>query len=250
MNPAHARLPAGQVHFLLGAMKCGTSSLYVSLKSHPGVCRSRVKEPQFFSHEKIFRRGPDWYLDQWPDWNPDVHQVALDATTSHTKFPWFPRSPARIQAFNPAARLIYLVRDPFERLQSHYRMSLALGWNLTPLDRGVDPYALAISLYDSQLRRYREYFRREALLVLDLADLSARPAHTLSRICDHLNLPGSPGLSLGKVHVSEEEYPSAASPDRYTLMGKNRDQAWRTLAPDMKHLQREYGIDIGRWGFP
>ncbi len=269
-----ARLPAGRVHFIIGAMKCGTTSLQASLMSHPQVCPSRTKEPEFFSQDKVFRRGVDWYREQWPDWNAEIHDVALDATTSYTKSPRFPCPSGRIHEFNPAAKLIYLVRDPFERIKSHYMMSFANDWKLTPLDEGVDPFALAVSRYYYQLQRYRDYFRREAILVIDLADLSGDPAKNISRICDHLNISSSIGLSLEKLHSSDEEYlarcldnyllsrgmPECAAPDtikelsgaasaRYTLNGKNRDQVWRMLATDTKNLRREYGIDVSRWGF-
>jgi hypothetical protein len=197
----------------------------------------------------VFGQGLDWYLDQWPDWNADIHDVALDATTSYTKSPCFPRSSRRIHQFNPAARLIYLVRDPFERIKSHYRMSLAKDWKLTPLHQEVDPFALAVSRYHFQLQRYREYFPREAILVIDLADLSENPAKNISRICDHLNIDSSIGLPLRNVHSSDEDYPLSVESARYTLSGKNRDQAWRALATDMKNLEREYGIDVNRWGF-
>lgn len=248
-----ARLPSDRVHFLIGAMKCGTTSLYASLKSHPAVCPGRVKEPQFFSHDPVFRRGPDWYRSQWPGWNPEIHAVALDATTSHAKAPCFRHSPRRIHQFNPTAKLIYLVRDPFERIQSHYRMSLAKDWYLLPLDQGVSPLALTISRYYFQLQRYREHFPKESILVIDLADLSENPERNLSRICDHLNIAGSAGLILDKRHSGEEyraQCPeSGAASERCILSGKNRNQILRSLEADMKNLQREYGIDVSRWGF-
>ena len=46
---------------IIGAMKCGTSSLHEQLALRPGIFMSRPKEPNFFSDGSNFERGLDWY---------------------------------------------------------------------------------------------------------------------------------------------------------------------------------------------
>ena len=241
--------PNNHIHFVIGAMKCGTTSLHASLNSHSQICVPLIKEPGFFSRDTVFRFGVDWYRRQWPEWNSEVHTVALDSTTAHTKAPRVLHPPERIHAFNPTAKLIYLVRDPFERIRSQYMMSLAKNWALMPLEQGVDPFVIDVSRYYYQLQRYRKYFAKEAILVIDLADLISAPTRNLSRICEHLGISGASELSMKKRHVSADHYAMGAGATRYTLDVKNRNQIWRELAADMKSFQQEYGINVSRWGF-
>ncbi|MCH9035408.1 MAG: sulfotransferase [Planctomycetes bacterium] len=37
--------------FIVGAPKCGTTSLYEYLRQHPEVFMSRIKEPHFFGRD-------------------------------------------------------------------------------------------------------------------------------------------------------------------------------------------------------
>ena len=46
---------------VIGAMKCGTTSLYRYLQQHPEICMSRTKEPNFFVREKNYDKGIEWY---------------------------------------------------------------------------------------------------------------------------------------------------------------------------------------------
>lgn len=48
---------------IIGAMKCGTTTLYVK---HPSIVRAKTKELHFFDVEKEFRKGLDWYKSQFP----------------------------------------------------------------------------------------------------------------------------------------------------------------------------------------
>ena len=48
--------------FIIGAMKSGTTSLYVYMKSHPEIFMSPEKEPMHFSNEENWTKGNDEYL--------------------------------------------------------------------------------------------------------------------------------------------------------------------------------------------
>ncbi|MDP6909848.1 MAG: hypothetical protein QF371_10095, partial [Flavobacteriales bacterium] len=66
---------------IIGAMKCGTSSLYAYLVKHPAICGCKVKEPDYFSSDTEAA-----YLDLFPELN-EGHKYVLDASTSYTKYP-------------------------------------------------------------------------------------------------------------------------------------------------------------------
>ena len=60
---------------ILGGMKCGSTSLYDYLVTHPQVAQCRVKEPNFFSVPK--GRGSEHYAALWRGFDPARHRVAL-----------------------------------------------------------------------------------------------------------------------------------------------------------------------------
>ena len=49
--------------FILGAAKCGTTSLYEALKKHPEIYLSATKEPRFFCNDEVFEEGIEHYAN-------------------------------------------------------------------------------------------------------------------------------------------------------------------------------------------
>jgi hypothetical protein len=68
---------------------------------------------------------------------------------------------------------VYVVRDPIDRIRSHYQTRLTEGTERDPIDRAVreNPIYLDYSRYAMQLDRYLEHFPREQLLVITAEDL-------------------------------------------------------------------------------
>ena len=96
---------------VIGAERCGTSSLHRYLRSHPQVFMSKKKELNFFVAEREWRRGRSWYERQFPADAP----VRGESSPAYTAYPVFSGVPARLAALVPDAQLLYLVRDPVER---------------------------------------------------------------------------------------------------------------------------------------
>src|SRR5215207_2554839 len=95
--------------FIIGAAKCGTTSLWLYLNQHPQIAFSIEKEPAFFVR--------DDYLDHL-DWYESLFEEATvvgEASTLYTTFLVHVDVPARIHGMVPDAKLIYMVRDPVER---------------------------------------------------------------------------------------------------------------------------------------
>jgi hypothetical protein len=99
---------------ILGAAKCGTTSLHGWLSQHPQILMSSPKEPVYFELE--YEQGPRFYRSTYfSGW--DGRQLLGDARTANLFFPWVP---ARIKESNPEAKLIILVRNPIERCLAHW----------------------------------------------------------------------------------------------------------------------------------
>jgi Sulfotransferase family len=171
--------------FIIGAMKSGTSSLHEYLRQHPDIFMARFKEPQYFApHTTRWGQrwgqgqpyphpGIEWYLDLFRDAG-DV-RYAGESSVSYTAAPWVTGCEQRIHAFNPEARLVYIMRDPVERAISHYWHFVNDGReDLTPLDavRRKEDY-VARSDYARQLQPYIDTFGRERIFTLSLEELEA-----------------------------------------------------------------------------
>jgi uncharacterized protein with GYD domain len=104
---------------ILGAPKCGTTALSEYLREHPRVFVSRPKEPHYFCD--------DWDYYYAPGERTQEHYLHLfdDATDDHLAIGeasvWYLYSTTaarNIAAFDPAMRVIVMVRNPVELVPS------------------------------------------------------------------------------------------------------------------------------------
>jgi sulfotransferase family protein len=242
------RLPT---FLLIGAMKTGTTSLYHYLRAHPQVFMPELKEVMFFDARHRWDRGLEWYADQFAPADPDA--VALgEASTSYTKFPVVQGVPERIASVIPDVRLIYIVRDPIERMRSHYLYALSRGKESRPIERAFeeDPSYLDISRYAMQLGRYEPYFPREQLLLLESRDLKHRRAETLRSVFGFIGVDETfvPRVIDREFYRSDERrMPGAYAPALRRVPGL---RALTRRAPErLRAFARRAGserVDVGR----
>jgi hypothetical protein len=181
--------------FIIGAMKSGTTSLHEYLDTHPQIAMSREKEPGYFVEELSLRKGEDWYLSLFEQ--DARYQYVGESSTHYTKLPLYRGVPERLFRFNPDARLIYIMRDPFDRVISHYWHAVRdvhHGGELRPLLKAVQecPDYLCFSDYAMQLEPYIERFGKNAIFTLSFEALVEDPQHQLDRIYRWLGLPTYP----------------------------------------------------------
>ena len=195
--------------FIAGVQKCGTTTLHHYLAQHAALAPPAIKEPHVFDDEQR-----DWSV---PDYRPlhalypapDPARLRFEATPISL---FWPPALERIHAYNPAARLIVILRDPVERAWSHWCMEYARGWDDLPFAEAIragrtrlpphDPTAPAWRVfsyiergrYAAQLARARALFGAERILLLTLADLARDPGATLARVADFAGIPPFPPI--------------------------------------------------------
>ena len=175
---------------VIGAMKAGTTSLHSYLDLHPDIVMSSDKEMRFFT-------DPDCrsWLGRYQDYFRAGVRYRGESTPQYTKWPLFPGVADRLAELAPDARLIYLVRDPIDRLVAEFVEEATWGVMTGDLeDHLVDAEAphnplVATSRYATQLREFRRTFDPARILVVDLDALAARPDETLAGVFDFLGLP-------------------------------------------------------------
>lgn len=173
---------------IVGAPKCGTTTLYQYLLRHPGVFMSTPKEMSFFSKPEVYARGFDWYGQLFADARDD--QLCGEASTTYARWPTFEGTADRMAAAIPDAKLLYLLRNPVDRLYSFYahRMREQVTADIETFLRET-PEAVHSGLYRSQVDELLRRYPREQLHVLLLEDLKADPGGELERVRGFLGLP-------------------------------------------------------------
>jgi hypothetical protein len=176
--------------FLIGSMKCATTSLHNHLAKHPQIFMTRDpwKEPAYFVEELNWTKGEDWYRGLFQDAGNAVYRG--ESSTDYTKYPYYQGVAERIARFSPDARILYLVRDPVERAISHYWWEVQ--WSAEGRDMLTAMRAASIirdvSYYALQLRQFLSHFGQDRMCVLTTEELSAAPAETLRRVFDWLGV--------------------------------------------------------------
>lgn len=172
---------------IVGAQKCGTTSLARQLAQHPQVCFCRIKEPGFFN------RTAGWQA-QLADYHalfaPEPHQLCGEASTMYTFLPEWPDTHHRLYAYNPDLKLIYMMRQPVERIISNYAHRLVRKTVDAPPETAVfsDPAYINRTRYSVQIKPYLELFPRENVLLLIFEEFVADQRSTLAQIARFLQI--------------------------------------------------------------
>jgi hypothetical protein len=269
---------------VIGAAKCGTTSLHEYLDLHPAVSMSQEKELNFFVADKNWSRGLDWYQQQFPD-----APVRGESSPAYTAYPLLPGVPERMAATIPNARLVYLVRDPIDRIVSHY-VHRTVNWpNMGSLEDALDDahvreWLVTPSYYWQQLEQYLRHFPRDRILLLDSDELRASRDEVLYRVFAFLGVDASfrtpeferahnaatgrtRRTSTGEVVSSiltrtlgaqgsravRERAPAAlksrfrAETEPPTMRQAQREELAAELAPEVERLRAETGLAFAGW---
>jgi hypothetical protein len=176
--------------FIIGSARSGTTSLYVYLDQHPEIFFSAIKEINFFSNPEIWKKGFKWYEGHF-DNAKNVSAVG-EASTSYTASPFLKEAPQRIANYRSDAKLIYIVRDPINRLISHYMHRVHRGVEKRPFSevvKNIEHESTAWQgRYNYQLEQFLKLFDREQILILSFDDLQKSSQRVVSDIFSFLGV--------------------------------------------------------------
>ncbi len=216
---------------VIGAQKSGTKALRRYLVQHPQVKQTaRVNELHFFDHDAESVRGLEHYHRYFPlPFQLKAGRVAFDNTPDYLATPYVAQ---RIHAYDPAIKLIAVLRHPVKRAFSAWNMYQQQGVesrdfptcvreDIARIEAGDESlYASPVGhgLYVAQIERYLRYFDHAQLLILRSADLRNATQDTLDRVTDFLDLPRYtwPAEQLEPVHV--RQYEQGMDPETRALL--------------------------------
>lgn len=190
---------------IIGAQKCGTTSLAGQLADHPEICFSSIKEPGYFNTLGDWQAGLDQYHKLF---EPVSGQICGEASTMYTFLPETPETCRHLHAYNPDLKFIYIMRDPVKRILSHYGHNYVRGLERRPPEEAIvsDPRYINRSRYAVQLRPYIELFGFSNILLLVFEEYISDQLDTLRRIAQFLN-------------VSEKDFETADTSPRHQTVG-------------------------------
>jgi Sulfotransferase domain len=203
---------------IVGAQKCGTTSLYRYLVEHPQIVPAFRKELHFFDNNA----GKGNTLRYRAYFPTSLYKRRFERTRGSDLITgeatpyyfYYPLTPERVRDVVPRARLIVLLRDPVDRAYSHYHHEVRLGNEKLSFEEAIERESerldgererilrggnydsfshrkhsyLSRGIYVDQLQNWRRSFPEEQLLVLKSEDLFADPAAIVGRTLNFLGL--------------------------------------------------------------
>ncbi len=127
---------------IVGAQRCGTTSMYRTLSQHPAILKAVLHKGVHY-----FDTGYDhdlaWYQGHFPllAWAALARRATGEAPLTFESSPYYmfhPLAAQRISRDLPGVRLLVLTRDPVERAYSAHAHELARGFETEPFERALE----------------------------------------------------------------------------------------------------------------
>ncbi len=206
--------------FIVGAPKCGTTSMYQYLRQHPQIFfpfdeeDGRAKEPHYFCQEleigaRDSIKDESEYLalyrgSEYAKWRGDASVLYLFSE----------QAAARIRQFCPEARILIMLRPPVGQMRSRHAHCLRHGGAREDIadfyeaieaggdrrnGRRIPPHTslpkcldyFSVARFAPQVERYFDIFGREAVKVVLLEDMVAAPERTYREVLEFLGVDDS-----------------------------------------------------------
>jgi hypothetical protein len=231
-------------HFvMIGASRCGTTSLFRSLMDHPSIVRPTFhKGVNYF--DLNYHRGPAWYRGHFPT------RAAARLKTGWVVAPavfeasgyyiFHPLAIERMAAELPRTRLVVMLRDPVERAYSAYQHEFSRGFETEPFERALDlederlegeverlrrdpTYESAAHRHHAYLRRGEyagqlasvfAHFPRGQVHVMDSEAFFADPEREFGALVGFLGLPPSDRIGFKRYNAEPRKGMSSALQSR------------------------------------
>ena len=254
-------MPPSNRHLIIaGTNKSGTTSLFRYLADHPDICGCDKKELGYFlnlpdkeatalydgyiSHFKNIENGDKILLEATPNYIDGGHTIAK-----------------RISDLLPDPQLVFMLRNPIDRLVSYYkskqglttsvahglalddfaRKALTLAQNEKPADADRDrllAWQIEKSKYALLLEQYLEVFPASSLAVYFFEDFQVNPLQTVQSICKRLGIDDS-FYDTYTFHIENRSRHHKNSRLRTTASHVNRDlEKYLNRVPGLRRYLR------------
>jgi len=184
---------------ICGTMRGGTTSLYNYLMTHPEICMSRKKEVHYF--DLNYYKGVKWYEKHFEECKNGKVKAIGEASPSYM---YFEEVPKRIHEFLPNVKLIFILRNPVNRVYSHYWHEVRHTQENLSFEEAIEKEEERLSQgdifskihysykdrgkYIIQIKRFKKYFSNDQMLFLMTEDLEQSPEKVMKKIFEFLKV--------------------------------------------------------------
>lgn len=228
---------------IIGAMKCGTSSVAQHLSGHPDIFVPEGKEVNFLRQAENLAPGTSLVFTEIYKKGVNA-RYRVDASTSYSKFPIRSEVATLAKSVLPKdTRIIYVTRDPVQRAQRHIAHRLGNAeLDESELDVTREIEYSALSAYDMQLSFWQRAFSNDQILTIKFEDYLRDPQEVLATVAEFLGLNDMPFLELAQQSANRgnERRSAYRSPLRLVLHSRFyqvlREKVPRTARRKLAHL--------------
>ncbi|MHB8596656.1 MAG: sulfotransferase domain-containing protein [Ktedonobacteraceae bacterium] len=244
---------------IIGAQRCGTTSLYYYLLEHPQMVPGSAKELHFF--DEYYARGMRWYRAQFPTtvqkyYAEHIRKQDFITGEATPAYLLHPHAAERISKVLPDIKLIVLLRNPVDRAYSQHWLMTRVNHETLSFEEAIEREQAIITterekiladanrssqnfrsfsyltrgIYVEQLQQWMKYYPREQFLVLKSEDMYSNPAETIKQTLEFI------GLSSLEIKANKE-YKQYRLPQKVGYLNKE-------YPPKMKPETRQYLLDF------
>ena len=213
--------------FIVGAPKCGTTAMYTYLKVHPDVFMPYEKEPHFFATDLRARRYERYrsleaYLALFADAKSEKRVGEASVLYLYSRV-----AAHNIREFDPAAKIIIMLRNPVDTLYSFYGQLVYSGEeDIATFDGALaaEPdrkqgrrlpagmigavdclYYREMVRFAGQVQRYFDVFGRDAVHIIIYDDFQADTMAAYRETLKYLDI--DPGFTVELKVINQNKRP-------------------------------------------
>ncbi|MGL6344257.1 MAG: tetratricopeptide repeat protein [Waterburya sp.] len=186
---------------IIGATKCGTTSLFFYLNQHPQILAPHKKEINFFNHN--FQMGLPWYLAHFPAIADTDELITGEASPLYF---YDEQVIQRLKELFPETKLIVMLRNPVERTISEYYHSVNHGLEnrslmelieleqellaTQPRNEVMQKFGYLLnSIYVNKIAKWMTNFANENILIIDSELFFEQTDLIMTKTWEFLGLP-------------------------------------------------------------
>ncbi|HST31249.1 MAG TPA: sulfotransferase [Chthoniobacterales bacterium] len=234
-----------------GAQKSGTTALHYFLSKHPQIALPDRQELHFFDDEEIFAKPVDYEVLHRHFGSIAKSAISGEVTPSYL---YWKSAIERIRNYNPAIKLVILLRNPIDRAFAHWNMQRFK--DREPLDflpalkeeprRIAQPLSIESKrfsyvdrgFYSVQLERVFEFFPREQVKIVKFENFRDRKQETLDKIFGFI---GVKGIALGR------DKDQNVVPYERAMTSGEREYLSEVFSAEITKLEKMLGWNLADW---
>ena len=194
---------------IIGAVRCGTTSLYYNICEHPQILSASYDEIGFF--DVNYDLGINWYRSMFPIKSRDISSEKYLTGEDTPFYFWNETTAKKIKKDLPNVKLITILRNPVDRAYSNYNLGVRGGTENLSFEEAIDieinalekieitrknlvnlctnPRSYIIkSLYYEQMKIWTENISKDNLFVTNTEMMLEKPENVLENIFEFLQI--------------------------------------------------------------